>query len=106
MPFKFNPFTGSLDFYESAAAGSGDVNGPVISTDKAITRWNGTTGKVVNDSFAILQDGGAIQSQGFLFNNQIIRDISVPDDYVLVGRNPELISGNIVLLGSSEFLIL
>lgn len=39
-------------------AGSGDVVGPASSTDNAITRFDGTTGKLVQNSTATIDDNG------------------------------------------------
>jgi hypothetical protein len=46
----------------SDAAGGGDVNGPdpAASTDDALVRWDGTTGRVIQNSNAILEDDGAL----------------------------------------------
>jgi hypothetical protein len=38
----------------------GDVTGPVSSTDKNLVRWNGTTGKIVQNSTASLSDTGQL----------------------------------------------
>lgn len=38
--------------------GSGDVVGPASSTDNALTRFNGITGKLIQNSTAILDDAG------------------------------------------------
>lgn len=43
-----------------AGSGSGTMIGPVTSTDKAIARWNGTTGNEVQNSLVIIGDDGAI----------------------------------------------
>jgi hypothetical protein len=42
------------------ASGTGDVTGPASSTDNAITRFDGTTGKVIQNSTATLSDTGGI----------------------------------------------
>lgn len=60
MPFKFNPLAGQLDIVNDQGAGSGDVTGPASSTDNAITRFNGTTGKSIQNSSATLSDAGAM----------------------------------------------
>jgi len=44
----------------SAPAGSGDVSGPASSTDNAITRFDLTTGKIVQNSSVTIADDGAI----------------------------------------------
>ncbi len=43
---------------------TGDVTGPASSTDDAIVRYNGTTGKLVQNSGATLNDSGDIQTGG------------------------------------------
>ena len=40
------------------ASGSGDVNGPVSSTDNALARFDLTTGKIIQNSLATLDDSG------------------------------------------------
>lgn len=40
--------------------GAGDVTGPASSTDNAIARFNGTSGKVIQNSAPIVQDDGRI----------------------------------------------
>jgi len=40
----------------------GDVVGPASSTDNAITRFDGTTGKIIQNSALTLSDAGAIQN--------------------------------------------
>jgi hypothetical protein len=43
----------------SVPAGSGDVVGPASSTDNAITRFDGTTGKLIQNSVVTIGDTGA-----------------------------------------------
>lgn len=49
----------------ATVSGTGDVVGPASSTDNAITRFDSTTGKLVQNSTAILDDSGNIQANGF-----------------------------------------
>lgn len=42
------------------SGGSGDVVGPASSTDNALVRFDGTTGKLVQNSVGILSDAGAL----------------------------------------------
>jgi hypothetical protein len=44
----------------TAAGGSGDVVGPASSTDNAITRYDGATGKLIQDSAAFVDDSGRV----------------------------------------------
>lgn len=59
MPFKFNPFTDRLDIVNTPG-GSGDIVGPASSTDNALARFDGTTGKLLQNSNATLSDAGAL----------------------------------------------
>lgn len=62
MKFKLNPLTGFFDIVDSSGSGpgTGDVNGPTSSTDNAVVRWDGTTGKLIQNSTAILEDNGVL----------------------------------------------
>lgn len=42
----------------AGGSGSGDVTGPASSTDNAVTRFNGTTGKTIQNSTVTLNDDG------------------------------------------------
>ncbi|MDD3962376.1 MAG: hypothetical protein PHT77_11015, partial [Bacteroidales bacterium] len=41
-------------------SGSGDVSGPASSTDNAIARFDGATGKILQNSGVLISDGGDI----------------------------------------------
>ena len=51
---------GSVDNLTSAAGGSGDFVGPGSSTDNALVRFDSTTGKLGQNSNAILADNGGL----------------------------------------------
>jgi hypothetical protein len=42
----------------SAGGGSGDVVGPASATDNALARYDGTTGKLLQNSGAVVDDSG------------------------------------------------
>jgi hypothetical protein len=42
------------------SAGSGDVSGPALSTNNAIARFDGTTGKIIQNSQVIITDTGDV----------------------------------------------
>jgi len=46
----------------SGGGGSGDVTGPGSSTDNAIARYDSTTGKIIQNSAATVNDDGVIRS--------------------------------------------
>jgi hypothetical protein len=47
-------------FVRSSAAATGDVVGPASATDNAITRYNLTTGKLIQNSTVLLDDNGKL----------------------------------------------
>ena len=54
-----NPVTKTVTI-ASNASGSGDVVGPASSTDNALARFDGTTGKLLQNSAATLTDAGLL----------------------------------------------
>lgn len=65
--YGFRDNAGTMEFKNSGGAwasfsgGSGDVVGPASSTDNALARFDGTTGKLIQNSLAILDDNGALK---------------------------------------------
>lgn len=58
MPFAFNPLTGRLDYYQTSSSSA--VLGPATATDNAVARFDGTTGKLIQNSVVIVSDAGDI----------------------------------------------
>lgn len=58
LPFLISSVTGRL--LTDSAAGSGDVVGPASSTDNAVARFDGITGKLLQNSVVLIGDTGAI----------------------------------------------
>lgn len=61
-----------IDQYSSGgggSGGSGDVTGPASSTDNALARYNGTTGKILQNSDATLSDSGDMTVTGEVTSN-------------------------------------
>ena len=56
--------TESIVTVNTGGAGSGDVVGPGSSTDNAITRFDGATGKLIQNSTATLDDSGVVSVSG------------------------------------------
>jgi hypothetical protein len=54
--------------------GSGDVVGPGSSTDEAITRFDGTTGKLVQNSSVTIDDSGNISTSGTVDGRDVSAD--------------------------------
>jgi hypothetical protein len=63
MKIVFNPLTGMFDIASAGGGGgTGDVIGPSSSTDNAVVRWDGITGKLIQNSTAILNDDGVLST--------------------------------------------
>jgi hypothetical protein len=63
LGFLHNDGAGALTW---ASAGAGDFVGPGSSTDNAVVRFDGTTGKLGQNSLLIVDDSGNISSGGAL----------------------------------------
>lgn len=72
-------------------AKTGDVVGPASSTDNALIRFDGVTGKLVQNSNAILADGGALTVPTIQFDN-----IGVGSDPIFLSSSP---TNELVLVG-------
>jgi hypothetical protein len=99
MPYKFNVFTGNFDLVSGGGGGgSGDVVGPTSSTDNAFARWDGTTGKLLQDSTAATLD----DSGNAAFNSMTLTtDLSVANG----GTGASTLTDGGILLGSGTSAI-
>lgn len=57
--------TGTVKVLATAAGASGDVVGPASATDDAIARFDGTTGKLIQNSGVTVSDGNVVTATGF-----------------------------------------
>lgn len=55
LPFKIDPLTGRL-LTDVSGGGTGDVVGPASATDNAVARFDGTTGKLIQNSVVTIAD--------------------------------------------------
>lgn len=101
MALKFNPLTASLDLVSS-----GFVKNNGTSTDKAITRFDGTTGKIIQNSKAQVQDGGAVESQGFVTNKIVTDSISIGNNEVMLTTAFSLETNGEIIIESDGELVL
>lgn len=58
-------------------AGLGDVNGPASATDNAITRFDGTTGKLIQDSAVTINDSGVMSGASISGSSNTITNVSL-----------------------------
>lgn len=96
MGFKLNPLTGKLDM--TGGSTSGGVQGPSSATNNAIARYDGTTGQIIQNSKAIVQDGGGVEGQGFITNKLIT-------DTIVIGNNQVMVSSGFSIESTGELVI-
>ena len=105
MALKFNPLTAQLDLVGDSASG-GDVFGPSSSTDNAIARYDGTTGKLIQNSKSFVQDGGAVEAIAYISNTTIDDLISVDNNKVMISSAIDVVPGGVINLGAGSKLII
>ena len=90
-----------------SSSSGGDVTGPSSSTDKAIARYDGTTGKIIQDSKTLVQDSGVIEAQGFVMNQLITDSFHIGNNQAAItaGFSVEL-TGEVVVESDGELVII
>ena len=68
----------AIDEALAGAIGTGDVNGPGSSTDNAIVRFDGVTGKLIQNSSVLLTDSGNINFESTV----VTPELSQTDDTI------------------------
>lgn len=105
MAYKFNPFTGTLDYYTSS---NGNVAGIPPTNIGAIARWADTTGTTIENSpNTNVQDSGAIEAQGFISENHItgVVEIHAGETMTLASYMDLDGAGELIIDGDGELLI-
>jgi len=83
----------------AVSGGSGDVTGPASSTDNAIARFDGTTGKIIQNSAATIADTSGNITAGTYNGNTIgsgSTSGSNTGDVTLAGENYLSIAGQVI----------
>jgi hypothetical protein len=88
------------------ASGSAPVGGPTSSTDNAIARFDGTTGKLIQNSSATIDDSGNVTAVAGTFTGRLQGKGTTTNDDASAGQIGEvqtasLAAGSAVGLGSS-----
>lgn len=105
MAFKFNPLTSQLDIVGTGGSGSG-VTRVGNTTDKHIPRWLGDNADTIENSDALVQDGGAVEAIAYVSNTTIDKEIVVPDTKVMISSSLDIAPGGVIDLGSGSKLII
>lgn len=106
ITYIFNPFTGNLDAINTGTPGSGNVtNTTGIGTDDAIAIFD-VNGYHIKNSLTKIQDGGAIEAQGFITRRQVTQLVTIPNSMSWISPSIELqLSGSIDLSLDGEIII-
>lgn len=102
MPTKLNPFTGRLQL---DAVNSGNVVGPGSSTDKALVRFSGTTGKIIQNGVAIETDAGEILTSAGSATNAAYSKLTDPDTgiYFPAANEVAMLAGGNAIFHAKQF---
>ena len=80
----------------TSGGGTGDVVGPASATDNALVRFDSTTGKLIQDSGAILSDANALSGVATLDTGQGANELYDMDQNVLTTSSPTFDSATLV----------
>lgn len=89
VPIYADPTTHRLLI--DSASGSGDVVGPASSTDNAIVRFDGTTGKLIQNSTVTISDGGGIVDT--IANNANVDALTITQSDTTNNKNGVVLAG-------------
>lgn len=104
MPLRFNPTTSELDLVSDT---TGFVVGPASATDNALARFDGTTGKLIQDSPNSLgQDGGALQTMGYVGRKEITDAVVLPPKHYMIATGITIMMTGSITIGSDSDLLL
>ena len=108
MAYKLNVFTGTLDIVGTSSGGSGSgVTRVGPTNDRRITRWAGNSSDTIQNSQALVQDGGAIEAQGFITSKLITDTITIHGDQVMITSGFSIEpTGELVIEADGELVVL
>jgi hypothetical protein len=105
MPYTFNVFTGTLDYYQSQS-GTAGVFGVPPTTIGAIASWANTTGSLIQNTLTNVQASGAIEAQAFITKNIVNGTVTVNANESWIAPSLSIAPGAmIILLPDSELII-
>jgi hypothetical protein len=90
-----------------AGAGGGDVDGPGSSTDNAIARFDGLTGKIIQNTAGVTIDdtNNVVTSGSFLTKDGTGTQVaSITSGGIISGSSNLLAGGNLVIAGTSALI--
>lgn len=100
MGYRFNVFTGTLDIVDGGVTRVGST------VDKSIPRWVGASQNKIDGSKALIQDSGAIESQGYITNRVVTNTVTVNNNQSWISPSLEIAPGGIIVLSANSQLII
>lgn len=105
MAYKFNVFTGNLDYYQASTSGSG-VTGVPPTTVGAIAVWDDTTATTLENSLTNVQASGAIEAQAYITRRSVTGLITINADETWISPSIEItLTGSIVIESDGDIII-
>lgn len=84
--------TENPDEIDISVTAIGDVIGPAGATDEAIARYDGATGKLLQDSLATIDDSGNIATPGTVDGRDVSVDGAALDSHIADLANPHAVT--------------
>ena len=106
IPFDNTGSSFESDNVQGALLEAGNVVGPSVSDDNAIARYDGITGKLIQNSKAFVQDGGALTAQGYILNKQIIDVVTIQSNFAMIVPSFSIeLTGELIIDADGEIVI-
>lgn len=105
MPYKFNVFTGTLDYYQTVNGTTG-VFGIPPTTPGAIATWVDTGATTIQNTLTNVQASGAIEAQGFISERTVNGTVTVNGGESWITSSLIVAPGAVIVLKPDSELIM
>lgn len=84
-------------------SGTADVSGPASSTDNAVVRFDGVTGKIIQNSSVTISDAGAVSAASLSLTTALSVANGGTGSTTAAGARTNLGLGNLAVLGNGDY---